>query len=314
MVRLGGPSSSGGGGGGGDSFNGGDGDKHEKKGRPSTPVSIAEVGDSGSAEEATPVIISTIFISRFQQEVGDPPGELVITPIATPIGSTMEDRSRDEEDEAVFAPHSNAEPVSVDGPDSSHLGAAAASPPPSAPPHRLRRQPTPDEAARYAEVARQLNEVARQIEADYSNELDQLVDSLNLVSEVAYDAFAAVAQTIIAKGITFSRILVLILFGWRVLKKVYSTGILGIVQRILEYILKFITDNVLAWVCEQGGWMNLLRNPPSTPTDAATSQGFPLPTPSDVLSQITPGQAMGAAVAFGACAIAAYLLFGNRTR
>ena len=47
------------------------------------------VGDSGSAEEATPVIISTIFISRFQQEVGDPPGELVITPIATPIGTLI---------------------------------------------------------------------------------------------------------------------------------------------------------------------------------------------------------------------------------
>ena len=65
---------------------------------------------------------------------------------------------------------------------------AAASPP--VPPHSLRRQPTPEEAERYAEVARQLNEVARQIEAEYSSDLDQLVDSLNLVSEMAYDAFA----------------------------------------------------------------------------------------------------------------------------
>ena len=76
-----------------------------------------------------------------------------------------------------------------DGVDASLLGAAAAPPPPTPSP-LLRRQPTPDEAARYAEVARQLNEVARQIEADYSDDLDQLVESLNLVSEVAYDAFA----------------------------------------------------------------------------------------------------------------------------
>ena len=60
----------------------------------------------------------------------------------------------------------------ADGVDASLLGAAAPPPPPS--PH-LRRQPTPDEAARYAEVARQLNEVARQIEADYSDDLDLLV-------------------------------------------------------------------------------------------------------------------------------------------
>ena len=81
------------------------------------------------------------------------------------------------------------ESVAPDVVDASLLGAAAALPPPTPSP-LLRRQPTPDEAARYAEVARQLNEVARQIEADYSDDLDQLVESLNLVSEVAYDAFA----------------------------------------------------------------------------------------------------------------------------
>ena len=70
--------------------------------------------------------------------------------------------------------------------DGSELGAAA----PPIPPQSLRRQPTPEEAERYAEVARQLNEVARQIETQYSNDLDEMVDSLNLVTEVAYDAFA----------------------------------------------------------------------------------------------------------------------------
>ena len=70
--------------------------------------------------------------------------------------------------------------------DGAELGAAA----PPIPPQSLRRQPTPEEAERYAEVARQLNEVARQIETQYSNDLDEMVDSLNLVTEVAYDAFA----------------------------------------------------------------------------------------------------------------------------
>ena len=68
------------------------------------------------------------------------------------------------------------------------LGATAAAP--ASPQPQNRRQPTPAEAQRYEEVARQLNEVARQIETEYSNELDDLVDSLNLVAEVAYDAFA----------------------------------------------------------------------------------------------------------------------------
>ena len=72
--------------------------------------------------------------------------------------------------------------------DSTLLGATAAAP--ASPQPQNRRQPTPAEAQRYEEVARQLNEVARQIETEYSNELDDLVDSLNLVAEVAYDAFA----------------------------------------------------------------------------------------------------------------------------
>ena len=121
---------------------------------------------------------------------------------------------------------------------------------------------------------------------------------------------AAVARTIISKGITFSRILVLILFGWRVLKKVYSTGIFGFFQRFFDYILKFITDNVLSWVCEHGGWTNLLENPPPTPTDA--SRGFPLPSPVDVFSNLSTGQVVGFAAAFGTMAVAAYILFGNR--
>jgi len=326
MVRLGGPGS----GGGGDSNKDGDGDKNEKKGRPSTPVSIAEVGDSN--EEATPVILSSIFISRFQQEVGDAPSELVLTPFATPTGSRQSgsiaefhtptgpgDSDVDVEVQSNtngFGSSSNdaaPENDASDGVDASLLGAAAAPPPPTPSP-LLRRQPTPDEAARYAEVARQLNEVARQIEADYSDDLDQLVESLNLVSEVAYDAFAAVARTIISKGITFSRVLVLILFGWRVLKKVYSSGILGFFQRFFEYILKFITDNVLSWVLAQGGWTNLLRNPPPlTPSADRSSQGFPLPSlPGDVFANLSTNQALGFAAAFGAVAVAAYYLFGNR--
>jgi len=271
----------------------GDGDKAKKE-RPSTPAPIAEVGDNESQEEFTPVLISSFLVSRFQQEVGDTPSELVLTPTAVAYAQSVSENVDDVDATAED--------------DGSELGAAA----PPIPPQSLRRQPTPEEAERYAEVARQLNEVARQIETQYSNDLDEMVDSLNLVTEVAYDAFAAVARTIIARGITWSRVLVLILFGWRVMKKVYLTwSASGIVQRILDYLIKFITDYVLSWITDHGGWMNLLRNPPTTPsptTDGGHSNPF---LPTDVLAQFTVERALTAA-AVGACAVLAYLYLNRR--
>ena len=44
------------------------------------------VGDNESPEEFTPVLISSFLVSRFQQEVGDTPSELVLTPTAVTYG------------------------------------------------------------------------------------------------------------------------------------------------------------------------------------------------------------------------------------
>jgi len=229
-----------GGGGGGDGFD--DKEKDLDKRRPTTPTPIAEdlspyvsLGDDSVAAEVTPVITS-LLASRFQQEVGGDPHEVFPQPSPTSPSFTM--------------PEDDGSAVD----DGSSLGAAAAAPPPP----RHRRRQTPAEAARYAEVARQLNQVALQIEDEYSSELDSLVEKLNLVSNVAYDAFAAVANRIIANGITWERVLVLILFGWRVMKKVYSVAASEWFRRIYDWILKFITENVLQWICSRGGWGDLL--------------------------------------------------------
>ena len=124
------------------------------------------------------MLLRCMAFSRFLRSLANPwPWPLFLTPAAS--GSENVDAvdatAERDEMEVVAEMGATAAP-------------AAASPP--IPPHSLRRQPTPEEAERYAEVARQLNEVARQIEAEYSSDLDQLVDSLNLVSEMAYDAFA----------------------------------------------------------------------------------------------------------------------------
>lgn len=310
MVRVGGDPYGSGDGGGGDDGKG-EGDKNGNKERPTTPSPITEVGDSNeSSAEFTPVLISSFLVSRFQQEVGDPPGELVLPSTSAPRAPSSSD---DNVDAAPVVLEAQSAADAMPDEDSTLLGATAAAP--ASPQPQNRRQPTPAEAQRYEEVARQLNEVARQIETEYSNELDDLVDSLNLVAEVAYDAFAAVARTIIAKGITWSRVLVLILFGWRVMKKVYLTwSTSGVLQRILDYILKFITDYVLAWVCDHGGWMNLLRNPPTTPSPdgpAAALQPFLPDAATNVLGQLTVEHALGAA-ALGACAVLAYLFWSKR--
>lgn len=131
------------------------------------------------------------FLQRIIREMPDSLQPL--SPIGRAVRSRM--RSDNEANHPTMmsdAPDAPVQWVPQSGPpspgasDDLHLLGAAA---PATPP-RVARQPTPEEAARYAEVARQLNEVARQIESDYSNELDQLVDTLNVVSGFAYDAFA----------------------------------------------------------------------------------------------------------------------------
>jgi len=90
-----------------------------------------------------------------------------------------------------------------------------------------------------------------------------MIGDLQMTSRTAYSTFAKVARRLIQQGITWGRIVALLLFGFEIAVSVLERGATGIrdfLHEIVDVVVKFIINEKIAqWIKDQGGWLAFLN-------------------------------------------------------
>lgn len=192
----------------------------------SPPVPVAEVEDQAA------VIIQGFFEQRWRQESGEAPDELHVIQ-AGPPGLSSITRSLSQDDHL--------------SPSHAHRTHAAAT------------SRTDDKSDTYKNVSAKLNTIAQEIDQRYSKEFEEMIDLLKVNSSTAYEAFAGVAKTMLSGGISWSKVIALLVFGYRMARRVVDLAIPNFLQNIVGYMVTFICKHVAKWIAARGGWVAILK-------------------------------------------------------
>ena len=101
-----------------------------------------------------------------------------------------------------------------------------------------------------------LRKLATLMEAEHPDLFESLCTTLGITPVTAYSTFVGVAQEIFQAGTNWGRIVALFTFGGVVAHHFVETQRLEMAQRIVEWIVSFIADNLLTWIRENGGWVS----------------------------------------------------------
>lgn len=101
-----------------------------------------------------------------------------------------------------------------------------------------------------------LRKLATLMEAEHPDLFESLCTTLGITPATAYPTFVGVAQEIFQAGTNWGRIVALFTFGGVVAHHFVETQRPEMVQRIVEWIVSFIADNLLTWIRENGGWVS----------------------------------------------------------
>lgn len=101
-----------------------------------------------------------------------------------------------------------------------------------------------------------LRKLATLMEAEHPDLFESLCTTLGITPVTAYPTFVGVAQEIFQAGTNWGRIVALFTFGGVVAHHFVETQRPEMVQRIVEWIVSFIADNLLTWIRENGGWVS----------------------------------------------------------
>ncbi|KAK2144941.1 hypothetical protein LSH36_717g01013 [Paralvinella palmiformis] len=117
-----------------------------------------------------------------------------------------------------------------------------------------------------ARIGRQLAVIGDDINDRFTPQFNQLIYTLNITPDTAYEAFAGVARKLFRDGnINWGRVITLLCFGYRMAVNVIQRGIRGFFSNIVGFVVKFIiTEKIAKWIAEQGGWRAALRYVPET--------------------------------------------------
>lgn len=101
-----------------------------------------------------------------------------------------------------------------------------------------------------------LRKLATLMEEDHPDLFESLCTTLGITPVTAYPTFVGVAQEIFQAGTNWGRIVALFTFGGVVAHHFVETQRPEMAQRIVEWIVSFIADNLLTWIRENGGWVS----------------------------------------------------------
>ncbi|XP_060089264.1 bcl-2 homologous antagonist/killer [Heteronotia binoei] len=106
------------------------------------------------------------------------------------------------------------------------------------------------------QVGRRLAIIGDDINMRYDKEFCEMLESLQLTRENAYEYFTRIASSLFDSGINWGRVIALLGFGYRMAIHVYQQGMTGFLRRITRFIADFVLHNHIArWIAQQGGWV-----------------------------------------------------------
>ncbi|XP_069797629.1 bcl-2 homologous antagonist/killer-like isoform X2 [Narcine bancroftii] len=109
-------------------------------------------------------------------------------------------------------------------------------------------------------VGRQLAVIGDDINRRYDAEFHNLLATLPLNAQNAYDYFRKIADRLFESGINWGRVIALLGFGYRMAIHVFQNGIKGFLTQIAKFIAEFLLKNRIAqWIAMQGGWVAALE-------------------------------------------------------
>lgn len=118
-----------------------------------------------------------------------------------------------------------------------------------------------------AQIGRQLARIGDDINEKYKDTFNEMIATMNIGPDTAYEAFAGVARKILAEEVNWGRILTLLCFGYRIAVQVMKSHVgkfAEFLSRMCSYVLKFlISERITQWIADHGGWSAALTFIPS---------------------------------------------------
>lgn len=103
------------------------------------------------------------------------------------------------------------------------------------------------------QVAQLIRIVGDKVKDD--TEFQDAIDGLSR-SGFNWDKLKSVADKVFEHGITWERIAVLFYVAGKLALKMVEAHLPQAVKEILKWTVEFFKNNLLGWICEQGGWIN----------------------------------------------------------
>ncbi|XP_065650698.1 apoptosis regulator BAX-like [Hydra vulgaris] len=86
-----------------------------------------------------------------------------------------------------------------------------------------------------------------------NHQLNHLISSIQVTRETAYKTFFDVASHVFADGtINWGRVVTLFYFAYKLAIQVVNQ--LPLVEIVIGWVQKFVTDRLAQWIAERGGW------------------------------------------------------------
>jgi len=105
-----------------------------------------------------------------------------------------------------------------------------------------------------SEIARSFCKIADTIAGDKA--LNDLISGITVTKNTVYKTFFTVAKEIFQDGtVNWGRIVMLFYFAYKLTVSLLSQG--QLIDEVIEWVAKFVSDNLSSWISSRGGWPSI---------------------------------------------------------
>lgn len=113
-----------------------------------------------------------------------------------------------------------------------------------------------------AQIGRELARFGDDINEKYADVFDGMISSLHISQtdegEETYEAFANIARRVLSGSMSWSRIMILLSFGYRMAVqglRTQASNFSWLLSKIVSYVTRFVvTERIAKWIADHGGW------------------------------------------------------------
>ena len=124
---------------------------------------------------------------------------------------------------------------------------------------------TPEQNQKFEDVGRKLADFSDELQDKYGNVWVKLISNLNLGdcnSDFVFEKFSHIARRLFEEGITWSRVVSLLYFGYQMAVHSIRTGthaITDFLKKIVKFVMKFLMkEGIIRLIINQGGWVSYI--------------------------------------------------------